>query len=117
MSLDLLGLREGDKPNYFDKVSAAFFAALAGSQFLAGQGGEARDTLIKAKELAEFFDAAPSYDESDVRFIDRIEGASAHDDIGATAMIAVENVVIKYEDEAFTALWEQVKNGEENDRG
>ena len=111
------GLRKEDRPNILDKVSSGLLAALAQVQFETGRTDAARGSLEKAKQLAEFFDAAPSYDESDVRFIDRIEGASAHDDIGATAMIAVENVVIKYEDEAFTELWEQVKNGEGNERG
>lgn len=110
----LLGLREADKPNYFDRVSAVFLAALAGSQFLSGQGDEARDTLIKAKELAAFFDASPSYDESDIRFIIRIEGASAHDDMGATAMDGVRNVVSQFQNEAFTALWNSLSAQEEH---
>ena len=104
----LLGLRDADKPNYFDRVSAALLAALAGSQFLSGQGDEARDTLIKAKELAAFFDASPSYDESDIRFVGRIEGASAYDDLGATAMDGVRNAVSQFENEEFTALWSAV---------
>ena len=40
--------------------AAALLAALAGSQFLSGQGDEARGTLRKAKEFATFFDASPS---------------------------------------------------------
>ena len=104
----LQGLREGNKPNYFDKISAVFLAALAGSQFLSGQKAEARETLIKARELAAFFDAAPSYDESDIRFITRIEGASAHDDMGAKAMDGVELVVSQFENEDFTGLWSAV---------
>lgn len=104
----LLGLREANKPNYFDRISAVFLAALAGSQFLSGQGDEARDTLIKAKELAAFFDACPSYDESDIRFITRIEGASAHDDMGATATDSVRNAVSQFDDEKFIALWREI---------
>ena len=104
----LQGLREGNKPNYFDKVSAILLAALAGSQFLSGQGDEARETLNKAKELAAFFDASPSYDESDVRFVGRIEGASAHDDMGATAMDGVRNAVSQFDSDAFAALWRAV---------
>ena len=108
----LLGLREGGKPNYFDKVSAVLLAALAGSQFLSGQGDEARDTLIKAKELAAFFDASPSYDESDIRFITRIEGASAHDDMGATATDAVDHAVNQFDNEAFAAIWREIAEEE-----
>ena len=112
-----LGLREADKPNYFDKVSAVLLAALAGSQFLSGQKDEARGTLIKAKELAVFFDASPSYDEGDVRFVTRIEGASAHDDLGVTAIAGVSIAVSQFENEEFTALWNSIKKEEENHRG
>lgn len=107
------GLRMDGKPNFFDKVSSAFLAAKAQVQFEAGDADAARESLIKAKKLAVIFDASPSYDESDIRFIDRIEGASVHDDIGATAMDAVQSVVDDYEKEAFTALWNSIKNEEE----
>ena len=107
------GLRKDGKPNFFDKVSSAFLAAKAQVQFESGREDAARESLIKAKKLAVFFDAAPSYDESDIRFIDRIEGASVHDDIGATAMDAIQSVVDEYEKEAFTALWESVKKEED----
>ncbi len=113
----LQGLRKADKPNYFDRVSAALLATLAGSQFLSEKGGEARETLIKAKELAAFFDDSPSYDESDIRFISRIEGASAHDDLGPTAMAGVELAVSQFENEDFTALWNCIKKEEENHCG
>ena len=92
-------------------------ATLAGSQFLSEKGGEARETLIKAKELAAFFDDSPSYDESDIRFISRIEGASAHDDLGPTAMAGVELAVSQFENENFTALWNCIKKEEENHCG
>ena len=102
------GLRKGNKPNYLDRLSSVFLATIAQVQFEAGDADAARESLIKAKALAEFFDASPSYDESDIRFIDRIEGASAHDDMGATAMDAIRGVVNEYDNEAFTALWESV---------
>ncbi len=109
----LLGLRKADRPNYFDKVNAAFLATLAGSQLLSGQPDEARDTLIKAKEIAAFFDASPSYDESDIRFITRIEGASAHDDMGATAMDGVTHAVNQFDLEALSALWNAINEQED----
>ena len=104
----LLGLREAGKPNFFDRICAALLATLAGSQFMSGQRDAARDTLRRAKALAAFFDAAPSYDESDIRFVGRVEGASAHDDMGATAMDGVRNAVSQFENEEFTALWSAV---------
>lgn len=110
----LLGLRKAGKPNYFDKVGAALLAVLAGSQFLSGQGDEARNTLIKAKELAALFDASPSYDESDIRFISHIEGASAHDDLGATAIDGVELAVSQFENEELTTLWKSIAEQEDH---
>ena len=106
------GLRKGDKPNFLDKVSSIFLAAAAQVQFEAGREDAARGSLIRARDMAAFFDAAPSYDESDIRFISRIEGASAHDTLGVTAMDGVQNVVDEYEKEAFTALWETIKTEE-----
>jgi transcriptional regulator with XRE-family HTH domain len=110
--IDVLdGLRKAGKPNYFDKVRAVMLAVLAGSQFLSKQTDEAHDTLIRAKELAAFFDASPSYDESDIRFVTRIEGASAHDDMGATARDAVDHAINEFEDEELSALWRTVSEG------
>ena len=110
LGIDLFsGLRRGDRPNFLDKISAVMLAALAWAQFMSGQEGEARRSLHSAKELAAFFDAAPSYDESDIRFIGRIEGASAHDDMGATALEAVHHAVSEFDNEAFSALWSEIE--------
>ena len=93
---------------FLDKIGAVLLATLAWPQFASGQEEAARASLRSAKELAAFFDAAPSYDESDIRFIGRIKGASAHDDMGATAMEAVHHAVSELEDEAFSALWSRI---------
>ncbi len=108
----LSGLRKESKPNYFDKVDAVLFAVLAQSQFVSGQSEKAESSLQKAKELARFFDGAPSYDESDIRFVCRIEGASAHDSMGATAMDSVRNAVNQSGNEEFIALWRSVSGKE-----
>lgn len=103
------GLRKDGKPNFLDKVDCVLLASLAGSQMTAGQEADAGASLREAGQLAAFFDAAPSYDESDIRFLSRIEGASAHDDIGATAIDAIGNAVKEFENEALTALWNNIK--------
>lgn len=107
------GLKKNGKPNFLDKISAAMFAALAGAQFLSGRRNDARASLGEAYKYAVYFDGEPSYDESDIRFIRRIEGASAHDDIGATAVDAVENAVKDFENQEFSALWSSVKEQKE----
>ena len=84
-------------------------AVLAFAQYKSGQEAEAADSLKKAKALAAFFDASPSYDESDIRFVDRIEGASVHDDIGSTAMDTIDHVVNSLESEEIAALWKRIK--------
>lgn len=109
------GLRKDGKPNFLDKVNSGFLAALALVQLLQGKEDDARDSLKKAGELAEFFDANPSYDESDIRFVDRIEGASAHDSLGVSAMDVVENVVAQGESEKLTAIWKSIKEQKETD--
>ena len=103
-----------DKPNYFDKICAALLAVLAGSQLLAGKDEEARGTLIRAKELAAFFDASPNYDETDIRFVTRIEGTSAHDDLGTTAMDGVCKAIGQFENEELTALWKSLTEQEDH---
>ena len=107
------GLRKENKANYLDKVGSALRAALAGCLFLAGREDEARAALESAKELADFFDRSPSYDENDVLFLGRIEGASAYDDIGATAADAIDTAVSGFENAAFTELWNSVAGQKE----
>ena len=110
-----MGLRKEGRTNYLDKINSGLIAALAGAQFLSGQEKEARDSLKQARKLAALFDASPSYDESDIRFITRIEGASAYDDIGATALDVVNNVVSGLENESFAALWNSIIAQKEKD--
>ena len=110
------GLRKDSKANFLDKVNCVLLASLAGAQMMSAQAAAARASLQEARRLAAFFDAAPSYDESDIRFIRRIEGASAHDDIGATAMDAVGNAVKEFENEALIALWDEITQQEDTDR-
>ncbi len=108
-----LGLRKENTPNFLDKIGSGFLAVLAQAQFLSGQPDKARSSLERAREMAAFFDAAPSYDESDIRFIGRIEGASAYDTIGATAAEVIRNIVADSGNDAFIALWTSVAGEEE----
>ena len=108
------GLREGNRPNYLDKIGSGMVAAIAGSQFLSGRTQEARASLEQAQSLAAAFDAAPSYDVNDIRFICGVEDAGAYDDIGATAAQVIDNVVSGFKNGAFAALWNAVKEQEEN---
>ncbi|MBR4711327.1 MAG: helix-turn-helix domain-containing protein [Clostridia bacterium] len=111
----LAGLRKDGRPNYLDKIGSALTAVLAAAQFMQGDEAEARASLERARRQAAFFDASPSYAETDIRFISRIDGSGTYDDIGATAMDAVRAVVRGAEDSgAFAALWESVGEEEEH---
>lgn len=107
------GLREEGRPNFLDKVNCGLLAALAGARYLSGQEDAARGALLRAKELAAFFDGAPSYDMNDIRFIDRAESTSAYDDIGVTALDAINNVIRLLEKEDVLALWKSIREQED----
>lgn len=110
----LTGLRKDGRPNYLDKIGSTLTAALAASQFMLGDDAGARASLELARRQAALFDVSPSYAETDIRFISRIDGAGAYDDIGATAMDAVRAIVRDAEDSgAFAALWASVEGQEE----
>ncbi len=109
------GLRKGSKPNYLDKICSILLTARAGAQLLAGKDEDARASLLSAKALAAFFDANPSYEPTDIRFIDRVGDVSAYDDVGATAAQAVENVAKGSGIDALSALWESVSAEENSD--
>ncbi len=59
----LPGLREEDRPNDFDRIAPRCSPPSPGRSFCPGRPAEARETLIKARELAAFFDASPGCDE------------------------------------------------------
>ncbi|MBQ6173551.1 MAG: helix-turn-helix domain-containing protein [Clostridia bacterium] len=111
----MTGLRKDGRPNYLDKYCSVLTALLAAAQFMSGDAAGARASLVSARRQAAFFDASPSYAENDVRFIRRVDGVGAYDDIGATAMDAVRGIVRDVEDGgAFAALWASVEEEEES---
>ena len=106
------GLKEADKPGFLDKMNGVFHVCLAYTQIKTGSADEARASLEKALTLARCFDAAPSYDASTVRFVAHLDWASAHDNLGTTAMESLENAVKAFEDGALSSLWKEVDEHE-----
>ena len=104
----LSGLRRPETPSHLDKVNGPFFACMAFSRYKMGETDAARASLQSAKRIAEAFDAAPNYDWEAVRFVEHPEKMSAYDDLGATAMQSVESVIKSFEDEAFSAMWNEI---------
>lgn len=109
----LSGLKEADRPSFLDKMNGVFHVCLAYTQIKTGSADEARASLEKALTLARCFDAAPSYDASTVRFVAHLDRASAHDNLGTTAMESLENAVKASEDETLFALWKEMDEHEE----
>ncbi len=105
----LSGLRRPETPSFLDKVNGPCFACMAFAQYKTGKPDAARASLESAKRTAEAFDAAPNYDGNAVRFVEHPEKISAYDDLGATAMESVEDVIQNFEDEAFSAMWKAIK--------
>lgn len=108
----LQGLRKPDRPNFLDRTSCLLLGILAELQLQDGQAQAAGDSLTQAYSLAAAFDAAPSYEARDIRFCSDVEGASLHDDFGATAMVGLDGYVTEQKNEKLQALWEAIKKGE-----
>ena len=89
-------------------MNGVFHVCLAYTQIKEGNEGEVRASLEKARMLARCFDATPSYDASTVRFVAHLDRASAHDNLGRTAMESLENAVKAFGDGTLSALWKEM---------
>lgn len=81
------GLREPRIINWMDRGNVRLFTILAEVEYLRGKEATARDWLLRAKEAAEKFDAAPNYHTgAGLKFYHGSENATSYDDMGDTAM-------------------------------
>jgi len=108
----LSGLKDADTPCFLDKMNGVFLVCYAYTQLKTGKAPEARDSLEKAKAIAQDFDSAPSYDANAVRFVANLSSASAHDNLGTTAMESLENTVRAIDDKTLSALWKEMTGDE-----
>ena len=105
------GLKDGEKPCFLDKINGVLLVCLAYAQMGLNEEGAARQTLRRARALAEAFDARPDYRAGKIRFV-MDEQASVYDDIGTTAMDGVRKTVKDAENERLTALWKEAEENE-----
>lgn len=91
------------------KSCAVLEACLAVTAWNMEDNDAARYELEAAKMWAKRFDDDPRYDVEGVRFVKMDERATSYDDMGATAMEAVEKIVLEQENEGLMALWQEVK--------
>ena len=106
----LSGLKNGDSPCFLDKINAAFCVCLAQAHLLRGDGDSARDALMRAKALAETFDARPDYSVGALRFLSDAEPAGIYDNLGDTAMEGVRKMMASLESAELEQMWEAIQN-------
>lgn len=108
----LSGLKYDHIPNSFDKLNGTFLSLLAHTQLALHKPDAAKQTLLRAKELALCFDAAPDYATNAMRFMHCEELSSTHDDLGATAVSGIEKTISSLEDQTLTNLWKEILKNE-----
>jgi len=85
------GLRDKGVNNWMDRGNVRLFTILAEIECLRGNVQAARDWLIRARDTARKFDAAPDYRTgAGLKFYHGSEKSTAYDDMGDTAMEMIE---------------------------
>ena len=103
------GLKKSGEASFLEKNEALFEAVCALMWIRQGEPDAARDHLRRAKAAAMRFDAAPDYHGKNVRFFESEEEMTMYDDMGATAMEAIEKHVAEEACAELSAMWEEVK--------
>lgn len=104
------GLKPEGKTCHLEKGEALLWAVRAEVQLELHHTETAKEYLRKAKQTALHFDAAPNYDATNMRFMDIGKPATSHDDLGETALAAVDEVIAEQQNERLSELWEAVKH-------
>ena len=108
------GLRDTRAVSWMDRGDVKLFVILAGMDALRGNEAGARQWLLKAKESALKFDAAPEYRSGAGRkFYHGSDTATAYDDMGGTAMEMIEAVLSEDElGRKLRPVWEDIRSEE-----
>lgn len=109
------GLKNADKISFFDKMECVFLAYISWVQKCLGEAEEAKKSLLRAKNIADKFDACPNYDMSRIKFVKLKEKANAYDDIGTTAMMGIEATLAAINDEELLKLWRGIVENEKEE--
>ena len=106
---------DGGAVTFVDKFRAALYAECACLLEKLGEREKVEPYLCKALKIARAFDANPVYHMTGMKFcIGEIPNATAYDDLGATAMEAIESQRLDLEkwDEYIGSLWDRLKEEE-----
>ena len=108
------GLKDPSTVSFLDKMEAVLLALLADVSLRKGNVADAKRYFCAARDIARRFDAAPEYRTFvGLNFYHCSEENVSLDDMGDTAMLAIENYLGLDACEASTNLWEEIKNEEE----
>ena len=104
------GLRDTTVINWMDRGDVKLYLILAEVDFLRGRERGAHDWLVKAKQTAERFDAAPNYRTSaGMKYYHGRYTAMSYDDMGATAMEMIARYMADdREGKNLRPLWERI---------
>ena len=108
----LSGMRDGELSDFTDKVYSELLVLRGCTELRSGLKDEARESLKKARAVAELFDRAPVYSLDSVRFVSLPKESSVHDVLGATAAEGIKTIIHYLDDPALSALWDEVKKDE-----
>ncbi|MBO4324798.1 MAG: helix-turn-helix domain-containing protein [Lachnospiraceae bacterium] len=106
------GLKEGDLPDYTDKLFAEMLTLHACTELHSGLAEAAKQSLRAAKATADRFDASPDYGMNTLRFVTLPQEYNAHDLLGATAYESIETIIRYLDDRTLSELWNEVKKDE-----
>ena len=106
------GIQQPEITGYPDQTRSYLLALLSLACLETGREADAREALIRAKNLTTRFDAAPSYDARSFRFVSGTENYSLHYLFGCTAKDSLAYVIGLLADEKLTALWKEIIDNE-----
>ena len=107
-----MGLKDGEKPCFLDKICSALYVALAGELLSEKIPAAARQALITAQTLAAGFDRAPDYRPSALKFVTDHRPAGVYDDLGTTALEGVRRMIADMNQPELTAWWKEIQEHE-----
>lgn len=105
------GLRDSDALSFWDKVEAVFLTLLSDSALRMGDKETAYRHLREARDIAQRFDAAPDYrTHVGLKFYHCGTDNYSLDDMGDTALLAIENTLERDACDETKMIWKEIKD-------
>lgn len=107
----IMGLRDSAVNSHMDKLEVVFIAILSDVQCRMGDSAAAYTHLRNARDKARKFDGAPDYrTAAGLKFYYLDQESLSLDDLGDTAMLAIEAYIERDACEDIKAIWKEIKN-------